>query len=101
MSFIQAGGGGQTATDMRWDSRGPFSRKLHGFAHVRITPQLAEVKYVSAKDAKVVHYFTRDVENRVKVAYTTGRDRATTKPLKTLLGIAESATKPATTTTSK
>jgi hypothetical protein len=96
MSFIQAGGGGQTATDMRWDSRGPFSRKSHGFAHFRITPDLAEVKYVDAREGKVVHYFTRDNENRVKVIYTTGRDRATTKPLKTLLGIPESATKPTT-----
>ena len=97
MSFVGAGAGGQPVTDMRWDSRGPFSRKVHGFAHFRFTPDLTEVKYVDARDAKVIHYFTRDNENRVRVIYTTGRDRATTKPLKTLLGIAESSTKPSTT----
>jgi hypothetical protein len=97
MSFIQAGAGGQPITDMRWDSRGPFSRKLYGFVHMRFTPTLTHVKYIEAKDGKIVHYFTRDNENTVRVIHTTGRDKATTKPLKTLLGIPASASKPATT----
>jgi hypothetical protein len=101
MSFIQAGGGGQGVTDMRWDSRGPFSRKVHGFVHLRIRAERTEVKYVDAKQGKVAHHFVREKEGGVRVVYSTGRDRATTKPLRTLLGIPESATKPATTTASK
>jgi hypothetical protein len=97
MSFIQAGGGGQTITDMRWDSRGPFSRKVHGFVHLRIMRDRAELRYIDAKEVKIAHFFTREKDGTVTVIHTTGRDRATTKPLKTLLGIPESATKPATT----
>jgi hypothetical protein len=96
-SFVQCGGGGQGYTDMRRDSRGPFSRKLYGFAHLQIKGDTAEVKYVSAKDGAVVHDFTRDKKTgHVTVISTTGRDKASTKPLKTLLGITESATKPST-----
>lgn len=97
MSFIQAGAGGQGITDMRWDSRGPFSRKMYGFVHLRFTPRLTEVKYVEAREGKIVHYFTRDEQNTVRIVHTTGRDKATTKPLKTLLGIPAGATRPATT----
>jgi tartrate-resistant acid phosphatase type 5 len=100
-SFIQAGGGGQPVTDMRRDVRGPFSRKLHGFAHVRVTPETMEVRYVASRDGKVTHYFERDRDGTVTILSSSGHDKATTKPLKTLIGVAETdvkkpATKPET-----
>jgi 3',5'-cyclic AMP phosphodiesterase CpdA len=93
ISFVQAGGGGQPVTDMRRDVRGPFSRKVHGFAHVRFLADKAEVRYVNAKDVKVVHRFERTRDGVVTVVTSSGRDRATTKPLKTLIGAGETDVK--------
>jgi hypothetical protein len=94
-SFVQAGGGGQGITDMRRDLRGPFSRKVYGFVHLRADGDRADVRYVAAPDARnhdvrVIHHFARAKETGdVAVVSTTGIDRATTKPLKTLLGVSE------------
>ncbi|HEY7114971.1 MAG TPA: metallophosphoesterase [Tepidisphaeraceae bacterium] len=94
-SFIQAGGGGQPITDMRRDVRGPFSRKLYGFAHLQIRADSAEVRYISTKDGSVAHDFARDKETgAIHIVSTTGHDKATTKPLKALAGIAEKDVKP-------
>jgi hypothetical protein len=101
-SFVQAGGGGQGITDMRRDLRGPFSRKLYGFVHFRAAGGKADVRYVAAPDARnpdvrVIHHFAREKETgKVTVVSTTGIDRATTKPLKTLIGVGEQETKGAT-----
>jgi hypothetical protein len=98
-SFVQAGGGGQGITDMRRDLRGPFSRKVYGFAHLRVKGDRADVRYVAPPDAKnretrVVHHFARDNESgKVTVVSTTGIDKATTKPLKTLIGVGETDVK--------
>lgn len=98
-TFVQAGGGGQSITDMRRDLRGPFSRKVYGFAHLQLKGDRAEVRYVAPPDAKnretrVVHHFARDKETgAVTVISSTGMDKATTKPLKTLIGVGESDVK--------
>jgi hypothetical protein len=86
-SFIVSGGGGQKPTRMRRDKRGPFSRSLNGFAHLQFTPDQAIVEFTNGRDGQIVHQFTRSNSGAVKVIATTGRDTATTKPLKTLLGL--------------
>jgi hypothetical protein len=101
ISFVQAGGGGQPVTDMRRDVRGPFSRKIHGFAHLRVSGETADVRYLAIPDAKIIHEFARDKQSgAIRIVSTTGRDKATTKPLKTLAGLGEAdvraATKPTT-----
>jgi hypothetical protein len=92
-SFVQAGGGGQGTTDMRRDIRGPFSRKLYGFAHLRFTPEVMEVRYIASRDGKLTHYFERNREGIVTIVSSSGHDKATTKPLKTLIGVGESDVK--------
>jgi hypothetical protein len=101
-TFVVAGGGGQSITDMRRDRRGPFSRKIYGFAHFTATPDKAEVRFIASPDAKnpdtrVIHHFERQKETgAVTVVFTSGIDKATTKPLKTLRGVAETDVKPTT-----
>ena len=86
-TFVQAGGGGQSITDMRRDLRGPFSRKVYGFVHLHLEGDKADVRYVAAPDARnhdvrVIHHFAREKETgKVTVVSTTGIDRATTTPL--------------------
>ena len=100
-TFVQAGGGGQSITDMRRDLRGPFSRKVYGFVHLHLEGDRADVRYVAAPDARnhdvrVIHHFAREKETgKVTVVSTTGIDRATTKPLKTLIGVGEEEKKDA------
>jgi 3',5'-cyclic AMP phosphodiesterase CpdA len=86
-SFLITGGGGKRPTKMRRDSRGPFSRSLNGFAHLHFTPQAATVKFTNANDGKLLHHFTRTTTADIKVHMTTGRDKATNKPLLVLLGL--------------
>jgi tartrate-resistant acid phosphatase type 5 len=94
-SFVQAGGGGQPITDMRRDIRGPFSRKIYGFIHLHFEQDSADVRYVASPDAKIIHHFQRQKESgAITIVTSTPRDKATTKPLKTLLGISESDIKP-------
>jgi phosphoheptose isomerase len=86
-SFVVSGGGGQKPTKMRRDKRGPFSRSLNGFAHIQFTKDQATVEFTNGRDGQIVHQFTRSKTGAVKVIATTGKDTATTKPLKTLLGL--------------
>ena len=86
-SFIVAGGGGKRPTKMRRDKRGPFSRSLNGFAHLRFTPDAATVKIINGRDGHVVHAFSRAPGGEISVAMTTGRDKATNKPLTVYLGL--------------
>lgn len=95
MSFVQAGGGGQGITDMRRDVRGPFSRKTYGFTHLHFDENFADVRYVSSPDGKIVHHFQRDkASGGMIVLSSIPRDRATTKPLKSLIGVGEHDVKP-------
>ena len=53
------------------------------------------MRYVAAPDAKIVHQFNREKDGgAIRIVSTTGRDKATTKPLKTLAGVGESDVKP-------
>jgi tartrate-resistant acid phosphatase type 5 len=87
MSFVVAGGGGQGTTDMRRDIRGPFSRKLYGFAHLQFFPQRCDVRFVNGADGKIVHQFIRSASGQVEIVNTTGRDKATTRPLRAIQGL--------------
>jgi 3',5'-cyclic AMP phosphodiesterase CpdA len=87
-SFLLVGGGGANVRAMLKDNRGPFSRSIMGFAHLRLTPQRAVVTLVS-KDGEVLHVFERSADGLVKVLASTPSDPATTKPLKTIQGIDE------------
>jgi hypothetical protein len=73
-SFVVSGGGGAKLQDLRRDDRGPFSRVLHGFVHLKLTPERALVRFVSA-DGDIVHEFIREREGKVTVLTTTGRDK--------------------------
>ncbi len=86
-TFILAGGGGGGTTDMRRDIRGPFSRKLYGFAHLQFFPQRCDVRFVNGSDGKVVHHFIRSSSGQVEILNTTGRDKATTRPLRAIQGL--------------
>ncbi|HEV8606527.1 MAG TPA: metallophosphoesterase [Tepidisphaeraceae bacterium] len=89
MSFVIAGGGGQGTTDMRRDIRGPFSRKLYGFAHLQFFPKRVDVRFVSGADGKTVHHFIRSSTGQIEILSTTGRDKATTKPLRAIQGLSQ------------
>ncbi len=95
ISFVQAGGGGQPITDMRRDIRGPFSKKIYGFIHLQFFEDRAEVRYVASPDAKIIHHFEREkATGNVTIVSSMPRDKATTKPLKSLLGLGEDDVKP-------
>ena len=79
ISFVVSGGGGAKLQEMRRDDRGPFSRALHGFTHLALTPAAATVRYVSV-EGEIVHEFTRSPSGGVKVLRTTGRDKPKPKP---------------------
>ena len=86
-TFILAGGGGKKPTKMRRDLRGPFSKSLNGFTHLELNPESAIVRFVSGPDARVVHEILRTPDGNVSMLVKGGNDKATTQPLKVLLGI--------------
>jgi hypothetical protein len=94
-TFIIAGGGGREATSMRRDTRGPFSRKLNGFAHLQFFDDHVQVKLIDAGDGRIAHEFRKDDSGRIGVVWTTGRDKPTTRPLRSIQGL-ENRTPPAT-----
>lgn len=73
-SFLLAGGGGAKIRPMKRDDRGPFSRSLNGFLHLKLTEEQAIGTFVS-KDGKIVHQFSRNHEGKITVIQTTGRDK--------------------------
>jgi hypothetical protein len=78
-SFVLVGGGGREQKPMRRDARGMFSRKIFGFAHLRLTADQAQVRIVNAKDGQIVHAFVRYRDGRVEVLSTTPSDKADKK----------------------
>lgn len=87
ISFMLCGGGGRKPTKMRRDLRGPFSRSLNGFAHLRFLPDRVDVDYINADTGKTVHQFQRLAEGKIAVTMKGGMDKASTQPLKVLLGL--------------
>jgi hypothetical protein len=85
-SFLLVGGGGANTRAMLRDNRGPFSKQIMGFAHVRLTPEKALVTYI-AKDGETIHRFERKRDGTVEVLVTVPSDSATNKPLKAIQGI--------------
>jgi hypothetical protein len=94
MSFILAGGGGAGVRPMRNDRRGPFSRSVYGFVHLRITPRETTVKFIDQKGG-VIHAFERDASGKVRVIDTTGIDVAQPRTVKSITR-PDAATRPAT-----
>jgi len=68
-TFVVAGGGGANVGEIERDDRGPFARAVHGFFHLRLTPESAGRRLVSA-DGKLLHEFTRSLRGEVKVVRT-------------------------------
>jgi 3',5'-cyclic AMP phosphodiesterase CpdA len=73
-SFLISAGGGAKLQPIRGAHYGPFSRSLHGFLHLRLTPDEALGTFVSV-DGAVAHQFTRSKSGKVRVFLSTGRDR--------------------------
>lgn len=88
-TFMVCGGGGKKPTKMRRDLRGPFSRSLNGFAHLRLFPDHARVDYVDGETGQRVHQFRRSKSGKVEVVKIGGNDKASTQPLRVLLGLDE------------
>jgi tartrate-resistant acid phosphatase type 5 len=74
VSFLVSGGGGAKLEPMERDDRGPFSRSMHGFLHLQLTPDQALARFVSI-DGTVLHEFTRQRAGAVGVARIGGRDK--------------------------
>jgi tartrate-resistant acid phosphatase type 5 len=83
-TFILAGGGGAGVRPMRNDRRGPFSRSVHGFVHLMLTPETATVRYISeAGDS--IHTFERDRSSRaVRVLRSTPSDPAQPRSVRSI-----------------
>jgi tartrate-resistant acid phosphatase type 5 len=97
-SFLLVGGGGKQLRPIRVDQRGPFSKSLHGFAHLRFTADQAVVRYVDSA-GKTVHLFQRDPQGHVKVIDSTKSDLATPRTVRSISRDDEDAvpsTRPAT-----
>jgi tartrate-resistant acid phosphatase type 5 len=86
-TFVLAGGGGKKPTKMRRDIRGPFSKSMNGFSHLQLFEDRAIVHFVNGADAKVVHEIQRTRDGEVSMLVKGMSDKATTQPLKVLLGI--------------
>lgn len=86
-SFLLAGGGGATTRPMLRDNRGPFSQARVGFAHLKLTPGLATITYLSGQDASVIHQFTRTPAGRITTTVKGNVDAATPKKLQTIQGL--------------
>ncbi len=94
MTFILCGGGGAGVRAMRSDSRGHFSRSLHGFVHLSFTRDSVTVKFINA-DGHLVHHFQRHATGAESVFETTGRDGAWPRTVKSITR-PDATTQPAT-----
>lgn len=93
-SFVLAGGGGKKPTKMRRDLRGPFSKSINGFSHLRLTPDRALVQFVNAADGSIIHQVERTRDGKVTILIKGGNDKATNQPLRVLLGLDDDDKKP-------
>jgi len=76
LSFIISGGGGAGLRPLGRNDRGPFSRSLHGFAHLAFTADDCTVRLISP-GLGTVHAFRRTKPGLVTVLETTASDRVT------------------------
>ena len=83
MSFILVGGGGAGTRSMFNDSRGPFSKSMQGFAHLRFTPDTMIVKLVD-RDGSVVHAFERTHDGQMHILQTAPSDVAQPRTVKSI-----------------
>src|SRR6185437_14706981 len=77
------------------DNRGPFSRSTLGFAHFEFGQDIATVKLLDGQ-GQLMHEFTRTHDGQVHVIENTPSDKATTHPLRTIVGLPDWGPKPAT-----
>lgn|SRR6185437_16128442 len=95
ISFVVSGGGGGGRRQMLRDNRGPFSRSTLGFAHFEFGQDIATVKLLDGQ-GQLMHEFTRTHDGQVHVIENTPSDKATTHPLRTIVGLPDWGPKPAT-----
>lgn len=74
-SHIVSGAGGKTLYPMFRDDRGPFTASAYGFVHIKLTPELATVRFVN-ESGKTMHLFERTPDGKVDVKETTGIQKA-------------------------
>ena len=67
-SFFLSGGGGADLYTLREEeaARGPWAKKVHGFSHLEVTPNLITLRHVDS-DGRVLHSFTKTPEGRVSI----------------------------------
>ena len=79
-THVVSGAGGKKPRPMRRSDRGPFSRSINGFVHMRLTDKEAIVRYIDAPGGRTAHLFQRAPGGTVQVLGTTGRETPTTQP---------------------
>lgn len=67
--FVISGGGGRGTRDLRAGARGPFAAEIHGFAHLRLGDQTADVRLVD-KHGRIIHAFSRPASEEAKTRLT-------------------------------
>ncbi len=74
LDFVISGGGGAARKDMKRNDRGPFSRKIYGFAHMEIREDAIRVKFIEGLTGEVAHEFVRNSAGEMAVVRTTPSD---------------------------
>ncbi len=95
ISFVISGGGGGGRRQMLRDNRGPFSRSTLGFATFQFQPDVATV-WLFDENKNLMHSFTRTRAGHVEVEQNTPSDKATTRPLRTIVGLPDWGPRPTT-----
>jgi len=57
-SFVISGGGGASVRDLKEHERGPFSKAVHGFTHLEVTPERFHVRHVD-ENGQLLHGFAK------------------------------------------
>ena len=83
VSLILCGGGGAKVRPMAVDKRGPFSKSVYGFVHLRFSEDQMLVKYLD-KSLGVLHEFSRDRSGKVEILRTTTSDVAVPRTPKSI-----------------
>lgn len=87
-SFVLTGGGGAGGRDMRRDNRGPFSKRVHGFTHLTLTPEGATVEMIDLNGV-LLHSFEKNPAGQTRVTFNSPSDKSTVHQLKSLMGFGE------------